>query len=172
MSATLAPRGRVLFRDRGDAWANSLVLVLTGSAWLGSFLLMGSSQVLCNVLGVLLCAHAMVVAAYLVHEAAHQTLFAVTRANRYAGEAASFIAGASYASFERIRHIHIRHHVDRVDLVCFDFKGLLRRHPALRRALEAKKPCLLDVDVNLAVEAPRPLYAFPAYHEAWTPKAK
>jgi len=44
--------------------------------------------------------------------------------------------------------------------------------PALRRALEAKKPCLLDVDVNLAVEAPRPLYAFPAYHETWTPKAK
>jgi len=136
MGAALERR-RALFRDRGDACANSLVLVLTGLAWLGSFPLMASPHALLDALGVLLCMHAMVIAAYLVHEAAHQTLFAVPRANQCAGEAASFIAGAAYASFERIRHIHIRHHVDRVDLVCFDFKALLRRRPSLRRVIEA-----------------------------------
>lgn len=78
----------------------------------------------------------MVLAAYLVHEAAHYTLFANRRANHRVGEAMNFIAGSSYASFARIRHMHIRHHRDRADLACFDLKGLLRRRPALRRALE------------------------------------
>jgi len=32
--------------------------------------------------------------------------------------------------------MHIRHHVDRADLTCFDFKGLMSRRPAVRRALE------------------------------------
>jgi fatty acid desaturase len=48
----------------------------------------------------------------------------------------SFVAGSSYASFERIRHMHIRHHVDRTDLTCFDFMGLMRRRPRVRRVLE------------------------------------
>ena len=77
-----------------------------------------------NVAGVLLCAHSMVLAAYLIHEAAHQTLFAGRTANRLRGEAMNFIAGSSYASFERIRHMHIRHHVDRADLDLLRFQGL------------------------------------------------
>ncbi len=32
----------------------------------------------------------------------------------------NFIAGSSYASFERIRHMHIRHHVERADVTCFE----------------------------------------------------
>jgi fatty acid desaturase len=93
--------------------------------------------ILANFAGVLLCTQSMVLAAYLVHEAAHNTLFAAPAANARAGEAMSFIAGACYASFERIRHLHIRHHRDRADLVCFDFKGLMERRPGLRRVLEA-----------------------------------
>ena len=130
----LAPRA--LFRDREAALANSLVLAWTCAGWLASFALMGAHAALLNGAGVILCVHAMTLAAYLVHDAAHQTLFAGPRANRLTGEAMSFIAGSSYASFERIRHMHIRHHVDRADVTCFDFKGLLRRRPALRRALE------------------------------------
>jgi fatty acid desaturase len=79
----------------------------------------------------------MVLAAYLVHEAAHQTLFASPRANHWTGEVMNFIAGTPYAAFERIRHMHIRHHVERVDLTCFDPKELLCQHPRLRRILEA-----------------------------------
>jgi fatty acid desaturase len=83
----------------------------------------------------------MVLAAYLIHEAAHQTLFASSRANAIAGEALSFVAGSTYGSFERIRHMHMRHHRDRADLTCFDFLELLRRRPALRRMLEAAEWC-------------------------------
>jgi fatty acid desaturase len=84
-------------------------------------------------LGVLLTTHAMVVAAYLVHEAAHYTLFASPAHNRAAGEAMGWIAGSAYASFERIRHMHLRHHRERTDVTCFDYKAFLRRHGGLRR---------------------------------------
>jgi fatty acid desaturase len=97
---------------------------------------MGAHAVVLNVLGVVLCTHSMVLAAYLIHEAAHQSLFATASANRRIGEWLSFIAGGSYASFERIRHMHIRHHRDRVDLATFDGKVLMRRYPLLRRAIE------------------------------------
>jgi fatty acid desaturase len=127
---------QTLFRDREAAVANSLAVAWTCVIWLASFELMGAQSAVLNVAGVLLCAHAMVLAAYLIHEAAHQTLFAPHWANALAGEAMSFIAGSSYASFERIRHMHIRHHVDRADVTCFDFKGLMRRRPAVRRALQ------------------------------------
>jgi fatty acid desaturase len=115
---------------------NFLVLFATGGAWLGSFGLMAQPGLLLALTGVWLCAHAMVLAAYLVHEAAHQTLFATRRPNHWVGEVMNFVAGTPYASFERIRHMHIRHHLERVDLTCFDPKELIRRHPTLRRVLE------------------------------------
>ncbi len=126
-----------LFRDREAAIANSSVLSWTCIGWLASFPLMAQPSAVLNIIGVLLCAHAMVLAAYLIHEAAHHTLFIAHRANHRVGEMMSFIAGASYASFERIRHMHIRHHLDRADLACFDFKRLVRRAPALGRTLQA-----------------------------------
>ena len=115
---------------------NLLALFATGAAWAGSFPLMAHPNLLLALAGIWLCAHAMVLAAYLVHEAAHQSLFASPRANHWAGEIMNFVAGTPYASFERIRHMHIRHHVERVDLTCFDPKDLIRRHPGLRRGLE------------------------------------
>ncbi len=133
-AAQSAPQA--LYRDRLAARANTLVLLWTAAGWLASFVLMGAHGVLLNAAGVLLCAHTMVLAAYLIHEAAHQTLFALPQANRRVGEAMNFVAGSCYASFERIRHMHIRHHLDRADLTCFDFKGLMQRHPGLRRTLQ------------------------------------
>ena len=128
------PRG--LFRDREAALANTLVLAWTCAGWLGSFVLMDAHAGILNIAGALLCAHTMLLAAYLVHEAAHQTLFTAHWANAVAGEAMNFIAGSAYASFERIRHMHIRHHLDRADLTCFDFKGLMRRRPGVRWTLQ------------------------------------
>jgi fatty acid desaturase len=137
MNTTAVSPPRAWFRDRESALANSLVLTWTCSAWLASFALMGARTLPLNIAGCLLCAQAMVLAAYLIHEAAHQNLFTLPGANRIAGELMNFVAGSSYASFERIRHMHIRHHVDRADLTCFDFKGLMQRRPAVRNALQA-----------------------------------
>jgi fatty acid desaturase len=125
-----------LFRERAAILPNSLALAGTSAGWLASFWLMGSGSVLVAAAGVLLCAQTMVLAAYLLHEAAHQSLLAGPRANRAAGEWLGFVAGASYASFERIRHMHIRHHVERADIICFNFRRLLARHPRLRHLVE------------------------------------
>jgi fatty acid desaturase len=133
MSAVPQP----LFRDGPNGLINTIVLLWTGLGWLGSFALMASPHALAAGAGVLLSAHAMILAAYLVHEAAHYTLFRSRPANWRVGEAMSFVAGSSCASFARIRHMHLRHHRDRADLACFDYKALLRRWPMLRRALEA-----------------------------------
>lgn len=136
MSTTAGLSPRALFRDHDAALANTLALSWTCFGWLGSFALMGAHEAILNVAGVVLCAHTMILAAYLIHEAAHHTLFAVHWANRCAGEAMNFIAGSGYASFERIRHMHIRHHLDRADITCFDFKGLMARRPSIRRTLQ------------------------------------
>jgi fatty acid desaturase len=125
-----------IFRDVHAASINSLVMTATLLGWVGSFYLMARPQILLDLLGVLLCAQSMVWAAYLIHEAAHQALFAHPRLNRLAGETASFIAGSCYASFERIRKLHIRHHVDRADLYCFDYRAFIDRHPRLCRVLQ------------------------------------
>jgi fatty acid desaturase len=86
--------------------------------------------------GTLLSAHTLVIAAYLVHECAHSTLFRERRINAYVGEALLWLVGAAYASFDRIRHMHIRHHRDRADVYCFDYQTLLRRLPTpLRRVV-------------------------------------
>jgi fatty acid desaturase len=98
---------------------------------------MSSASVAINIAGLLLCTHSMVIAAYLIHEAAHQTLCVTARANHLLGEVMSFIAGSSYASFERIRRMHIRHHLDRADLVCFDFKSFMQSHSTVRHAIRA-----------------------------------
>jgi fatty acid desaturase len=137
MNSTATATNRSLFRDREAALANSAVLAWTTLAWLASFALMDAQSAWTAAFGVVLCVHAMVLAAYLIHEAAHQTLFALPGANAAAGEAMNFIAGSSYVSFERIRHLHIRHHVERADVLCFDLPGLLRRNGPLRRTLQA-----------------------------------
>jgi fatty acid desaturase len=137
MNAAVQSAPPTLFRDWADARAHGLVLSYVFLGWLGSFALMASRSIALDILGVLLCAHTMVLAAYLIHEAAHQTLFISRRANQWVGEAMNCIASSGCASFERIRHIHIRHHLDRADLVCFDFKDLMRRRPLVRRTLQA-----------------------------------
>ena len=134
---------RYLFRDREAAAWNTSVLLWVSAGWIASFPLMAAPGAGLNVLGVLLCAHAMVLAAYLIHEAAHQTLFAGQSANFAVGEAMNFIAGSSYASFERIRHMHIRHHMERADLACFDFKEFLNRRTRMCRTLQILEWCYI-----------------------------
>jgi fatty acid desaturase len=125
-----------MFREPQGALPTLLVLSWCTVGWFGSFALMGSTPWPLNALGVLLCTHCMVLAAYMIHEAAHQSVFATPAANERAGEWLSFIAGASYVSFERIRHMHMRHHRDRVDLACFDYKSVLRERAWLRRMIQ------------------------------------
>ena len=86
--------------------------------------------------GVVLLAHAMIIGAYLLHDAAHLAIFRSARANAHLGTAMAWLTGACYAPFSALRHKHMRHHVDRADIVTFDTKAFLIRLPALvRRAI-------------------------------------
>jgi len=126
-----------LWREPAGALPNSLALGYSVLGYIAGFFLMASNEWVFAAAGVLLVTHAMVIAAYLIHEAAHYTLFSSPAHNRLAGEAMSWIAGSAYASFDRIRHLHLRHHRDRADVTCFDYKAFVRARPRLRRALVA-----------------------------------
>ncbi|MDX1516851.1 MAG: fatty acid desaturase [Woeseiaceae bacterium] len=85
----------------------------------------------------LLLAHAMIIAAYLVHECSHNTVFVAARHNSQLGRAMSWLCGAAYGTYEDIRYKHFRHHVDNDDVVWFDYDAFFDRHPLLLRAVKA-----------------------------------
>jgi fatty acid desaturase len=118
-----------LMREKEGTLPNLLALGYALFGYAGGFALLICQPWYLNLLGVPLLMHSMVIGAYLIHEAAHYTLFRDRNHNRLAGELMGWITGASYASFERIRHMHIRHHRDRADLAMYDYKTLLGASP-------------------------------------------
>ncbi|KUJ73090.1 fatty acid desaturase [Thiomicrospira sp. WB1] len=131
------PQNHSLFRHN-DAplptfLASSYVLIgyLTGGYW------MLTQHPLLNVIGVFWFAHSMVIAAYLLHEAAHLSIFKNKRHNRWFGEWLLWITGCSYSHFDDVSHKHARHHSDRADIVSFDFRPILAQHPIVLKIIHA-----------------------------------
>jgi fatty acid desaturase len=67
----------------------------------------------------------MVIAAYMVHECAHNTVFRNNKSNARLGALLNWITGSCYSAYEDIRHKHFRHHRDRADVVAFDYRPRL-----------------------------------------------
>jgi fatty acid desaturase len=124
-----------IFRESGAALPNTLALGYALGAYALAIVLFIQGGSAAALLGVPLAAHGMFIAAYLLHETLHQTLFASRSANRAAGELLSFVAGSCYASYERMRRLHLRHHHERADVSCFDYQAFLRRCPGWVRSL-------------------------------------
>ena len=124
-----------LMRDAAGTVPNACALTYAVGGHALGLLLLTQPSVVLNLMGLCLTVSTMVIAAYLIHEAAHMTIFLEHRHNRYTGELMAWICGAAYASYDRIRHMHLRHHRDRADVTRFNYKTLLLRLPApLRRA--------------------------------------
>ena len=81
------------------------------------------------VLGTLLLAHALIIGAYFLHEAAHGTMFPSAAANASLGTWLAWLNGSCYAPFVDLRRKHMRHHVDRADVLTFDAKAFLLHLP-------------------------------------------
>lgn len=113
----------------------ALLYVLLGyvAGWYG----ISSTSCWLNLAGVLVLAHAMIIAAYLIHDCAHNTLFASNKNNARLGNVLLWITGACYGTYEGIRHKHFRHHVDRADVVAFNFRRRLLLYPLLLKCLQA-----------------------------------
>lgn len=112
------------------AYVFGFAAIMAGSPWL-------------NAAGVLLLAHGMVIAAYFIHECAHDSLFMTQRNNRRFGELLLWICGASYSDYEAIRHKHVRHHMDRADIVSFDFRTRLLTYPKLLKLIRVLEWCYI-----------------------------
>jgi fatty acid desaturase len=113
--------------------AMTYILLAYGFGWL----LLFSSHYALNGIGLLLLAHSMVIAAYLLHECAHNTIFKSPQHNALLGEILAWINGACYGSFDNIRDKHFRHHVDRADVVAFDYRSRLARFPRALKIIQA-----------------------------------
>ena len=110
------------------------------TGWAGGLaLLVFASHPLLLLIGTLALAHGMVIAAYMLHECAHQAVFKKREHNARAGVFFTWLTGSCYNRFDQIRKKHMHHHVDNADIVAFDYRGWLQRHPRtlkLMRALE------------------------------------
>jgi omega-6 fatty acid desaturase (delta-12 desaturase) len=94
-----------------------------------------ASNPLINLAATLLLAHGMVIAAYMIHECAHNTVFRDNPDNALLGSAMAWLCGASYGTYDDMRYKHFRHHVDNDDVVWFDYEAFFRRHPLFYRSV-------------------------------------
>jgi fatty acid desaturase len=124
-----------LFRSPHGLVPNVFALAYTLAGYaLGIWLLTAAPWWL-NALGVLLTAHTLVYAAYYIHEFAHQSIFRSPEANNRWGAVMTWITGSCYAPFGALRRKHMRHHLDRADVLTLDYKALLEGSPRWTRKL-------------------------------------
>ena len=118
-----------LFRYDDGAVPNVAALGYTVLGYAGGIALLVAHAWWLNLAGVLLVAHSLIVSAYFLHEFAHGTVFRTNAANHWGGVAMSWMNGSCYAAFADLRRKHMRHHVDRADVITFDYKRFLRAAP-------------------------------------------
>lgn len=126
---------KVLRAGHGD-WPHVAALTYALGAYAAGLAGLFADAIGLQCVAALLLAHGMVVAAYLVHECAHNTVFVSQAANRRLGAALAWLVGAGYGRYEDIRRKHLRHHADRADVIAYDHRALLLRHPRLLRAVQ------------------------------------
>ena len=95
--------------------------------------LLGAPAWWANLLGLALLTQALVWSAYFIHELAHNAIFTDPRRNERWGTFMSWLNGSCYAPFADMRRKHMRHHVERADVITFDVQKFLRAAPAWLR---------------------------------------
>jgi omega-6 fatty acid desaturase (delta-12 desaturase) len=88
-----------------------------------------ANNVFVNIGATLLLAHAMTIAAYMIHECGHNLVFKRISHNTALGRFLTWLCGAAYGTYEDIRYKHFRHHVDNDDVVWFDYEKFFVDHP-------------------------------------------
>jgi fatty acid desaturase len=125
-----------LFRFQDALIPNLLAWTYVLFAYVFGFAAIMAHSILLNALGVILLAHSMIIAAYFIHECAHDSLFKKKRHNQFFGEILMWIIGISYSTYEAIRYKHVRHHSDRSDVVSFNYREKLREYPKVLKLIQ------------------------------------
>jgi fatty acid desaturase len=115
-----------LFRYTDGVVPNILAITYVLLGYILGIWLMVSNNLSSALLGTLWFAHAMIIAAYLFHEFAHDTVFTRHKVNNWGGVLMTWLTGSCYARYENLRHKHVRHHVDRADVISLDTKHLIQ----------------------------------------------
>ena len=123
------------FRYADGVLPNVTALSYTLGAYLGGVILLALAPLPGQVIGTLLVAHALILSGYFFHEFAHNSIFKDATDNSRWGTLMTWINGSCYATFNDLRRKHVRHHVDRADVITFDFKEFLLKSPAWFRRL-------------------------------------
>ena len=118
--------------DKGRRWHTGALLYSLMAYGAGWWLLL-SQNGFAFLPGILLLGHGMIIAAYLIHECAHNTIFTVNRHNNQLAGWLGWICGSCYGTVEDIRTKHFRHHVENDDVVWFDYEGFFKRHSLVYR---------------------------------------
>ena len=132
-----------VFKYADGLWPNLTALTYVVTGYFGGFFLITADSLPINILGMLLLAHSMVIAAYMVHECAHNTVFSSNKANARLGSLLNWLTGACYGEYEDIRNKHFRHHVDRADVVAFDYRPRFAAHPRMMKLLRLLEWCYI-----------------------------
>lgn len=133
-----------IFRHTDGVIPNLLAFTYVLSGYVIGLWLMATASLVVALLATLWFAHALIIAAYLFHEFAHDTIFARHESNTWGGVLMTWLTGSCYARYEHLRHKHVRHHVDRADVISLDTKALLLSLPSpLRRLVLLLEWCYL-----------------------------
>ncbi len=135
--------GTAVFKESAGVVYHGGALLYALAAWGAGLAGLFSGSPAVNAVAVLALAHGMTIAAYMIHEAAHNTVFRDAADNVRLGRFLTWICGASYGTFEDIRYKHLRHHVDNDDVVWFDYERFFRDHPAILRVTRALEWCYI-----------------------------
>ena len=131
---TTLHRTSVLKEPEGFWFHGGAVTYATAGYLFGLVGLLHYSWVI-NGLSTLLLGHAMIIAAYVIHECAHNTIFAKNKHNGALGDFLTWICGVPYCTYEDIRHKHFRHHVDNGDIAWYVLRGFGKQHPHLLKLI-------------------------------------
>jgi fatty acid desaturase len=123
-------------RYKDGLWPNLWALLYVVGGYFTGWALFFAGNILLYPLGILLLAHSMVIAAYMLHECAHGTIFTDNKWNAGLGRILMWFTGACYGTFVEIRHKHFRHHVDKADVVAFDYRPRLTHYPMLVKVMQ------------------------------------
>ncbi|HEU4854257.1 MAG TPA: fatty acid desaturase [Nitrosospira sp.] len=128
---------KTYFRHKDGLRPNISALFYCQLAYFGGAALILSLNPVLMAVGTLAMAHGMVIASYMIHECGHNTLFKSPRHNALMGQALNWLAGGCYGSYEDLRSVHMKHHVDNADVGALDYRGYLSRHPVQLKLVEA-----------------------------------
>ena len=118
---------RLRERDGLYYYAGAVIYAIAG--YVAGLAGLFADSVLVNIGATLLLAHAMTIAAYLIHECGHNLIFKRIGDNTTLGRFLTWLCGAAYGTYEDIRYKHFRHHVDNDDVVWFDYEKFFADHP-------------------------------------------